>query len=101
MSIYDFFLILDEYVFDFSNSYLSTKSSRFQEISYKRWSVQVIKNEIAINVYPTEYASKDQICSILSEFAQRMAEYSYHCSKNKLIFRTAQDVATDILDIIK
>lgn len=101
MSIYDFFLLLDEYIFDADCSYLSTKSQKFAQISYQKWTIEQIKNEVALAIYPKEYATKDEFTSIISIFANRMVNYSYRNEKSKIIFVTAQDVATDILDIIK
>lgn len=101
MSIYDFFLLLDEYIFDANCYYLSVKSQKFAQISYQKWSVEQIKNEVALSIYPKEYATKDELTAIISGFANRMANYSYRNEKSKIIFVTAQDVATDILDIIK
>ena len=61
----------------------------------------MIQAEIAIKVFPNDYCPISEIIPIVSEFSKRMKVFAYKDKKAKIIFVTAQNVATDILDILR
>ncbi len=101
MDMYTLSLIFSDYIMDCSNEYLSPKSNAFKRISYKRWAADVLQTEICKKIFPRESCPIAEVESIVKEFAVMMAKYSYRNKKTRIIFVAAQDVATDILDILR
>ena len=101
IDIYDLQLILSDYILDCENFYLSTRTKKFEKLSYKKWAVDTLLNEIYILAYPRDKCPEIEIENIVRDFSDKMIAYSYKNKKASIIFKTAQDVATDILDILR
>lgn len=94
-------LIFSDYVMDCSNEYMPPKSGAFKRTSYKKWAVDKLQTEIFNKMYPRQECPLAEVESIIKDFASRMTKFSYKNKKTRLIFTTAQDVATDMLDILR
>ena len=94
-------LIFSDYIMDCSNEYLRTGSNAFKRVSYKRWAVDELETEIFNKMYPREECPLAEVEDIVRSFVSRMTKYSYKNKKTRLIFATAQDVGSDILDILR
>ena len=101
MDMYTLSLIFSDYIMDCSNEYLPSKSNAFQRVSYKRWAADALQTEICKKIFPRESCPIVEVESIVREFANRMAKYSYRNKKTKVIFVAAQEVGTDISDILR
>lgn len=101
MDMYALSLIFSDYVMDCSNKHLSVRSNAFKQISFKCWAADALQIEICKKIFPRETCQITEIENIIKEFEARMIKYSYKSKKNRLAFVVAQDVATDILDILK
>ncbi len=101
IDIYDLQLIFSDYIMDCNNFYLSTRAKKFEKLSYKKWAVDTIFNEIYVLAYPRNKCPEIEIEKIVEDFAKRMAAYSYRNKKSSIIFVSAFDVAIDILDILR
>lgn len=81
--------------------HLPVRSKAFRKASYKRWALDALWEELTNKAFPRDDCPIDELIFITREFSRRMAKYSYADKKTKDIFVCAQDVATDVLDILR
>ncbi|QJU22528.1 hypothetical protein HLY09_25690 [Enterocloster bolteae] len=90
-------LIIEDYIFDFTEPQRSWDKHWFKEVSYQRWAGNELLNCIRKN------PEQDPI-DIISDFATKTREFSMkdHADKrDRQIFNVAYEIATDILEITR
>nr|DAR15038.1 MAG TPA: restriction endonuclease [Caudoviricetes sp.] len=95
-------LVLADYSFDWQFvSCFPTRSKEFRKTSYKKWALDILWEEFTVKAFPNESCPIDELIAIANNFSRKMTKYSYANKKSKEIFVCAQDVATDVLDILR
>lgn len=73
----------------------------YKKTSYSQWAVDELREFIAERIYPRTNGSIDEICKLTSEFMKKMSAYSKVNSKTSMMFRSAYDMAANILDLLR
>ena len=73
----------------------------FKKSSYSQWAVDEIKDFIAEKIYPRTSGSIDEFCELANEFMVKMFAYSKVNPRTSPIFKSAGDMAADILDLLR
>lgn len=76
-------------------------TKEYKEACYVRWAVEELLGFILAKIYPLKTASLDELCEYVTEFADRMYQYSSKNGQTEFIFATASDTAADILDVLE
>lgn len=102
MNMNDLSIILSDYSMDWPCfECLPVRSKAFQKLSYKRWALDALWEELTNKAFPRDDCPLDELIFVTREFSKKMTKYSYTNKKTKDIFVCAQDVATDVLDILR
>ena len=101
MKMDDLALVLSDYSFDWQCACWSTRSKDFRKTSYKNWALDILWEEFTVKVFPKESCPIDELIAITNNFSRKVTKYAYANKKSKEIFVCAQDVATDVLDILR
>lgn len=75
-------------------------TEEFKRASYSQWAVDELKDFIAERIYPRTYGSIDEFCKLTHEFMMKTARYAEVNPKTSQIFRSASNMAADILDLL-
>lgn len=101
MSIEQFKLILcDMYKMDvWIPPYFKWKTE-FRKASYSIWAVDELERYVTDRLYPRKSGTVDELIKLTSEFVNKTRVYSKISPKTKVTFSIAQNIATDVLELL-
>ena len=76
-------------------------TEEFKKRSYSQWAVDELKDFIAERIYPRTSGSIDEFCELAHEFMVKMFAYSKVNPRTSQIFKSAGNMAVDILDLLR
>lgn len=103
MSIEQFDLILcDLYQIDIWMPPLFGKwMEDYKEASYSLWAVDELRDFIAARLFPRTEGTVEEFSKLTYEFMMKMSRYSKISPKTHLIFQTAKQKASDVLELLQ
>ena len=103
MSIEQFDLILcDLYRLDTWMPPLFGKwMENYKEISYSLWAVDELRDFITDRLFPRTEGPVEEFYKLTYEFMMKMSRYSKVNPKTHLIFQTAKQKASDVLELLQ
>ena len=83
-------------------------TEEFKKSSYSQWAVDELRDFIAEQIYPRREGSIDEFCKLTHEFCElahefmvKMFAYSKVNPRTSQIFKSAGNMAVDILDLLR
>ena len=73
----------------------------YEKTSYSQWAVDELRDFIAEQIYPRTEGSIKEFYNLTYEFMMKMSQYSKVSPKTHLIFQTAKQKASDVLDLLQ
>lgn len=73
----------------------------YKKASYSQWTVDELRDFIAERIYPRREGSINEFCKLTQEFMTKTAKYAKVNPNTSLIFRTASEMAANILDLLR
>ena len=72
----------------------------YKKASYSQWAVDELRDFIAEQIYPRREGSIDEFCKFTHEFMMKTAKYARVNPNTSLMFRSASEMAANILDLL-
>ena len=76
-------------------------SDDFKKASYSQWAVDELLDYIAEHIYPRTNGSVKEFCTLTHEFMMKTAKYARVNPNTSLMFRSASEMAANILDLLR
>ena len=73
----------------------------YKKASYSQWAVDELRDFIAEQIYPRREGSIDEFCKLTHEFMMKTAKYARVNPNTSLMFRSASEMAANILDLLR
>lgn len=101
MSIEQFKLILcDMYQMDVWFPPFFKWKTEFRKTSYSIWAVDELERYVTDRLYPRKNGTIDEFIRFTSEFINKTRAYSKINPKTNVTFSIAQNIATDVLELL-
>jgi hypothetical protein len=101
MTISELFLMLsDAFQLDSWTPSPRSKGRQFEKSCYSVWAVNELKLYITQELCPAKSASIREFIWIVMEFELMMRRYAKEHLAHNLMFKVAQDVSADVIDIL-
>ena len=102
MSIEELSLMLyDTFQMDVWFPSYSILNKEFERSSYSVWAIDELVEYVTKRLAPRKESSISDIVQITTEFQKKIIEYSQINPNNNLMFSVAQDILTDVLEILR
>lgn len=101
MTISELFLMLSD-TFQLDSWVPSPRSKRkqFEKSCYSEWAVNELKLYIIKELGPAKSTSVKEFIWVVMEFELMMRRYAKEHPSHNLMFKVAQDVSADVIDIL-
>ena len=73
----------------------------YKKASYSQWAVDELRDFIAEQIYPRREGSIEEFCKLTHEFMMKTAKYARVNPNTSLMFRSASEMAANILDLLR
>ena len=73
----------------------------YKKASYSQWAVDELRDFIAEQIYPRREGSIEEFCKLTHEFMMKTAKYAMVNPNTSLMFRSASEMAANILDLLR
>ena len=73
----------------------------YKKASYSQWAVDELRDFIDEQIYPRREGSIDEFCKLTHEFMMKTAKYAMVNPNTSLMFRSASEMAANILDLLR
>lgn len=102
MSIEELKLMLsDVFELDMWFPEYSIRNQKFERSSYSVWALQELTEYVSQKIYPRKEAAVDEIIVFTNEFRNKMRRYAQIRQDNNFMFVVAQDILSDVLDVLR
>ena len=102
MSIEELKLMLsDVFELDMWFPEYSIRNREFEKSSYSVWALKELTEYVSQKVYPRKEVAVDEIIVLTNEFRNKMRRYAQIRQDNNFMFVVAQDILSDVLDVLR